>query len=436
MDDGNIEGGAANDQEAAPTRDELKEHLARCRRLVDWLDQEGHGPDDPTRIHASQQAEEAEKAWREAGLGVAVATRLLWSEKALRRAERIQASQEQAIDDFDRWYEDQRGAMLTHLASLRQRTREYEDRLAALSRQAAHEYQPSGMSKEGIPATVAMRDAVSTIEDSLAPAMREALQLALEGSDVRNKLAEAMGSISTLYTLTTHAAERAHADVYDIGDDANGEWGDGGGDDQGYSWWGGGHDRWFDDGAYGGQGGGSWQAGTAHGWDDGHGYGSGWGGDQGGAMDTSDIRVPQWMRNPRDDDGSAWGSRAWKRWKVDGADDGGLQGRHTLAEEITDEHVQALRLQAQHQDAAAAAAAATATVGSSGVSPTPPAQDLGAEALERRKQEIWDAAQDEGVQVTCAEIAGMSAQELEQWAAANITGICCAHGGPPMVHPL
>ncbi len=157
----------------------------------------------------------------------------------------------------------------------------------------------------------------------------------------------------------------------------------------------------------------------------------GGGGDEYASMDTADISVPQhgpqWMRSSTAADGSAWSHRAWKRGRFYGVPEGGIQGRHLVAEEATADQEQAAQLQAQHQDAAAAAAAAAeaaaAAAAANILDEAPPADGIASLALERRKQELWDAAQEEGVEVSCETIANMSSEELEQWAKENIAGL-------------
>ncbi len=76
---------------------------------------------------------------------------------------------------------------------------------------------------------------------------------------------------------------------------------------------------------------------------------------------------------------------------------------------VTD-HANAARLQAATSDAAAA------TQGE----PAPPTPNLADQALERRKQEVWDLAQDQGVQVTVEAIASMASEELEEWSTKHL----------------
>ncbi len=161
-------------------------------------------------------------------------------------------------------------------------------------------------------------------------------------------------------------------------------------------------------------------------------------------METSDVQVPTWMsQHPTAaTDVNATAAtptgRVCKRWKVEGADPNGFQGRQADDGEGGNlDHENAARLQAAVNDASnAAAAAASATAGVAGAvadgtpqPPTPNVQDL---ALERRKQQIWDQAQDEGVLVSMEAIAGMVAEELEEWAAAHLEHI---QDRRPRYHP-
>ncbi len=218
-----------------------------------------------------------------------------------------------------------------------------------------------------------------------------------------------MEAITSVHSFMADAARStSNADRYDISA-ADMEWEHGGG-------WDG--DRNSDSTWYQPQ---DWQHGCDwHGWS----YWGGWepaGQEASPAMDLGDVEVPTWMRGGTSNSGDAEGPRACKRWKKDG-DDSGTQGRHAAVEEITEDHEAAARLQAQHQDAAAAVAAAGAAAAAAATltvpaPPTPVAED---EQLRRRKQQIWDQAQNENVVVACSEIADMSAGELEKWAKDNL----------------
>ncbi len=126
-------------------------------------------------------------------------------------------------------------------------------------------------------------------------------------------------------------------------------------------------------------------------------------------MDTDDVQVPTWMApEPQADAAPA---RAWQRRKLNNEDAGGMQGRHVGGDDAgVVDHANAARLQAATNDAAAASLG----------EPAPPTPNLAAQALERRKQEVWDLAQDQGAQVTVEAIANMAAEDLEEWSTKNL----------------
>ncbi len=131
-------------------------------------------------------------------------------------------------------------------------------------------------------------------------------------------------------------------------------------------------------------------------------------------MDTGEIQVPEWIRDP-----SAETHRAWKRGRRAGEDPNGLQGRSADASSCETDHENAAILQAQCSDAAAAAAAvAAAAMADGNCPPTPQFVD---QELEKRKQDIWDQAQNDGIEITCEAIANMAREELEEWAAAHLS---------------
>ncbi len=117
------------------------------------------------------------------------------------------------------------------------------------------------------------------------------------------------------------------------------------------------------------------------------------------------------------------GTRRTERPKRQGLEEGENQwrrpqrhagGRHIEDEEDgeggTADHENAAKLQAAVNDATAAAAA----------TPAPPTPNLAEQELEKRRQEIWDLAQDQGAEITCEAIARMASEELEEWASAYL----------------
>ncbi len=413
--------------EARPTVDDLRARYERCKKLVAWLEEEGYAAEDPVRIHAADQEAAAEQEWRGAMPGVAISKRLVSAEQALRRAKRVQAKQEQAISDHDQWYEAERAAMLDHLAELRARTRAYELRLAQISREAAQTYHAPGGDGGGRAEGDEIREAVDTLEDEVAPALREVLEMAPEGSAMRAKITEVMGAVSTVYTLAT-SVSHAHPARYDIASGAGDDNWQGHQCGAGYDHGGGhggchhyGYDARDDRYADGSWGGAWWHGGPA---------GPRWAdeGDEGDdtiPMDTADVAAPRWMRGSGGDD-TTWGEQAWKRgrWGTDRQPGG--QGVLFRVDGTAAVDGRAAQPQANPCGATAGAADAAGEAdagGSTAAAPTPQPQDPAQQALERRKQEVWDAAQDEGVEVACDEIARMDAMQLEQWAATHIQGI-------------
>ncbi len=385
-----------------PTADELRERLARDQRVLEFIVQQGFANDDPTRVAAVQQVAAAKAALQGATPGVAITKRLVWAEKALLRARRSQANMEQAIADLDDDYQRERDERMAKLHQLRARTKEREGKLAEVSRQAAAAFQSPASADGG---GTELREAVGTIDGPIRDAVLEAMGQAPEGSPLRTRLAGALGTLDELRGMVTRAARPRWADEYDMADS----------DDE-HAW------RHEEDGEQQQYAGDGWQ-------DHADGYWDGWGswrqrlphstypgGAGDNAMDTSDAQAPHWISGQGNAaTGPSW-DRAWKRGRRATQDVHGMQGRHVAPEgaDVAD-HEDTARLQAAHQDAAASAAAATAP---SPAPPTPVAADN--PALERRKQAVWDMAQDQGVAIASEDIARMSSGELEDWAIANL----------------
>ncbi len=399
------DGGEAASAEAdsrCPSADELRERLTREQRVLEFIVQQGFAEDDPTRVAAAQQVAAAKAALQSATPGVAITKRLVWAEKALLRARRGQANMEQAIADLDDEYQRERDERMAKLHQLRARTKEREEKLAEVSRQAAAAFQsPSSVDGGG----EGLREAVATIDGPIRDTVLEAMGQAPEGSPLHTRLAGTLGALDELRGMVTRAARPRWADEYDMADSD---------DEQAWE-----HDQ-GDEHRHGA--GGDWH-------DHADGYWDGWGswrqpqprstypgGANDDAMDTSDAHAPYWIGG-RDEAaaGSSW-DRAWKRGRRASQDARGTQGRHVAPEEpAIEEHEEEARRQAAHQDAAAAAAATPA------LAPAPPTPVVADNpALERRKQAVWDLAQDQGVAIASEDIARMSSGELEDWALANL----------------
>ncbi len=227
-------------------------------------------------------------------------------------------------------------------------------------------------------------------------------------------------TISTVYTIATGVANNQHAARYDIADGGRGQ--DDWGADDGEGAWGG----WWTT-PQGNSYGGRWRTGGGHqdGASDQWHYGycnHRWSDDDAQEMDTDDVQVPLWMRDEPVEE-MATDPRAWKRAHLAGDHPNGFQGRHTDVAEASQDRERAVQMQAQLADAAAALqrqgygpADQTALV--------QPTEDSGATArLERRREELWHAAQDEGVEITHDAFMALGAHELEEWAEAHIQGI-------------
>ncbi len=406
-DDGD-QGEDAADGDEGPTADDLHARMVRDQRLVAWLREEGYHADDPALVDAVQRAEAAEQAWRGTKPGVRVSRRLMGAEEALTRAKKAQAKQEQALDDLDRWYEQERDAQVAWLAELRSRTRFREAKLAEIASLAADEF---GATRDEADHG-SLGEAVDALESDLGPAVRDLIAAAPEGSEVRAKLSGLMGTITQVYNIVTQESRGRWADAYDIG----------GGDDEmaddqdawGHNWY---HrHHWYDRGGQWGE----WRDADQEEADS-HQY---------ERMDTGDIQVPGWMR--ADACHTRWGTRAPKRGRQASHDAWGTQGRRgdDCDGGPGDDHERTAILQAQCQDAAAAAAAhagAQAAAAAAACAATPTMFDgataaeeaaaaAAAERLDARRRAVWDQAQEEGVEVAAEVIAAMDGGELEEWA--------------------
>ncbi len=406
-----------------PSADALKEEWHQEQKLLELIIQRGYAEEHPVRVAAQQQVEAAHKAWADASPGVAVTQRLLWADKALQRARRGHARLEQELDELDRRYEHERDELCGRLHEQRARVKLREDKLAELSREVAGTFQTGEEHAEE--RFDAIRGAVETIEGDLAPAMREAHNLAPEGSPLRAKLEEAMGAIAAVHGMAAQATRARWADVYHMSDtDGVEDWG---------------QDDWGGDGWYWARG--HWpHTRTWSTWHDGgYGHTSGWSHptwqhaahaheDMDDAdMDTGEVQAPVWMR--ADGCGDAhWGGRSWKRGRREAEDATGLQGRllegGSGPEELDHERVamqqaQLQDAQAQHQrqEQQRQLQQESGTGTTAPAPPTPRAED---HALEARRRAVWDQAQNDGVAVSAEELATMDATVLEEWAAAHL----------------
>ncbi len=390
-------------QAQAPTSDELKEQWQKEERVVSFLRDEGYGEQDPIRAAAEERAAAAKAAWQQSTPGAAITSRLCWAEKALLRVKKAQARAEQAIAELDDQYEQERAVRMQRLHDLRAKTREKEEKLAEISRLAADAFQPP---EDEAP----LRDAMGAIDGPIRDAVQEALEQAPEGSALRIRLQGALGTLADLGGLVKKVARPRWADVYDIaGDDgderswhADEPWAEcGGGDGSGWQAQGGGWDGW-----------GHHRSCYPH--------AQAYGPHDDGDMDTGDIQIPLWMhggQSGHDDGGHQWGAPAWKKGRSARESPYGMHGEHARRDDTSTGGASTTAASAlpapadagngTNEEAKGAAAAAAAAH----------------ERLERRKQEVWDLAQEEGTVVSCEQIASMDAATLEEWASANLTNL-------------
>ncbi len=373
---------------AASTGDGLKEAWQEAQQLVESLVQRGLPEGHPVREAARQQAEAAKAAWESVRPGVGVPKRLVYAEQALARAKRSQSKMEQSIDDLDMEYEAERARRVQALHELRARTKQRERFLADLSRQAAEEFRGGG----GGDATAERQTevAVETMEGPIRDAIQEALNAATEGTDLHTRLSGALGTLGDLTSSMQSAARSRWADCDPSQEDDDG-------------------DQW-EEGWWGGCDGGRW-------------YSNPWAMEQeayydaddpnvDAAMDTGDVAVPQWLATSGHGDADdPTHARAGKRWCRGG---GGAEEVHGWQHGGDGMHQ-------GHRGAAASAALQAGVAGAAGSGaevPAPPTPNMAEMALERKRQEVWDYAQDRGAQISSDEIARMSMEELEEWQAA------------------
>ncbi len=375
------------DGEPQPTADQLKAAWHKAQKVDELLAEQGLAEDDPVREAARARAEAAKRLWADARPGVGVSKRLVYAEQALLRARRSQSKMEQSIDDLDMEYEAERARRTQALHELRGRTQQREQFLAELSRQAAEEFRGGGEGGGG--GARGARRAVETMEGPIRDAMQEAHDAAPEGSDLRVRLAGALGALGELSTSMAQAPGCRWADADPQCFDLDG----GRGEDD---WWGDHGDfgaQWYSN---------AWGGGPAEGRDGG---GARWDDD----MDTAEVAVPSWLDAPqREDRAEAGYSRTPKHRRRDGEDDDGVQGRHVGEDGVPRDHAQAARLQAAVSDAARGALA----------TPAPPTPNLAEMALEAKRREIWDLAQEQGAQISYEEVTTMSMGQLDDWKAA------------------
>ncbi len=137
VDDAADPGGDGQEGTHAANVEELRGFWEDAKELLAFAKRQGHPEDHPVRRAAQRQVDEAFAEWRAATPPKAVHARMGWAEDALRRAQRAQAKAEQELEELDRQYELDRQQCVQTLQAARDKTREREQKLAELSREAA-----------------------------------------------------------------------------------------------------------------------------------------------------------------------------------------------------------------------------------------------------------------------------------------------------------
>ncbi len=390
LDDGN-----ETELQPQPTADELKERHAQAQKILGWIKAEGLDDESPMVLQAQRQVDEAYAAWQSVKPRTAPSLRTQWAEKALLRTRRQAAKMEQSIDELDRWYEEERLSRTQQLNECRQRARGYEDKLAEITREAAEDY---GEPEDNSINDEALQYAAQSIRADIGPALEKLCAAVPEGTEMHQQLAGTLAAVTTLYSAVEQAAARGSADRFDIAGSEAGEWHD--------QPWQVHHGEWSQGGWNG-----DWNY-----WEDCY-YSQA--DDEQRNMDTGDVQVPYWMRDPNAQPNDH-GERSWKRWRKQYEHAGGTQGRVLAGAgadnaEATHEHELAARAQAELQDAASAAAGAAG-----GAAAAAAADDAAADALQARREAVLQQAVKDGVDVNAGALANMDAAALERWAKDNL----------------
>ncbi len=410
------DGGEGDDDEdlvatdGGPTEQELHDQMQLDQRLLAWVKAQGLEEGHPRREQAEQQAAESRRAWQETRPRATPSSRMRWAEEALLKARKGAARMEQAIDELDSWYEEEREARQKSLREWRDKVKMREEKLAEVTREAAENYTPEAAtdSKTGL-----LQEAFQSLGQSIGPALEQLREAAADGSEMQQRINATLSAVFDLYgtigSVVSTDFQQAHLGqpqppqqqqqwgaatgvaTYDIGDG----WGYGGG---GGGWYGG-YDRWTGGGAHNGWG---WYGDGTDQWepatdaDD-------------TSMDTSSAQAPKWMRRQAATDADH-GERSWKKGRSDGegcnmanapATPNASQG---ASSGTTDGHRQGGAGGADGADGAGASKAA----------------EKEDEALEARKEEILRQAIADGVAVDHEAVKAMGRGDLEAWAKNNL----------------
>ncbi len=415
-------GGGDDDEDPAatddgPTEQELHDQMQLDQRLLAWVKAQGLDEGHPRREQAERQAAESKRAWQETRPRATPSSRMRWAEEALLKARKGAARMEQAIDELDTWYEEEREARQESLREWRDKVKMREEKLAEITREAAENYTPEAAADHK---TELLQGAFQSLGQSIGPALEQLREAAADGSEMQQRINATLSAVFDLYgtigsVVSTDYQQAYHGQpqppqqqqqrdcqqqqwgaatgvaTYDIGDG----WGYGGG---GGGWYGG-YDGWAGGGAHDGWG---W-------YDDGGNQREPAADADDTSMDTTSAQVPKWMRRHTATD-TDHGERSWKKGRSDGE---GGNGTNAPAAASASQGASGGATDGHSQGGAGGAG----STDGAGVSKAAEGED---EALAARKEEVLRQATVDGVAIDHEAIKAMGRGELEAWAKHNL----------------
>ncbi len=362
--------------------DELRRYWEDAKELLSFAKRQGHPEDHPARRAAQRQVDEAFAEWRAATPPKAVHARMGWAEEALRRAQRAQTKAEQELEELDRQYELDRQQCVQALQAARDKTREREQKLAELSREAAEEYQGDTSGEGGR----LLRGTFKTLDAQVGPALEELLASMEKGSAQYNVLHQTLQSVTTMHAALGVATGGSAVDFFDMAE------GEGGTTDP-----------------MGGA-----QVARAE------------GGTDESAMDTTEARAPRWLepkRGGEPDPASTTGAQPprWKKFRA-----GGGGGTWPSTEGQPAPNGGGAGGAGNGGAAAAAAAAAAASSSAAAAVPTAAAAagaaaatartEVQSDGFDARREQIILQAQSDNIEVPPGYLQQLCPEALEEWA--------------------
>ncbi len=348
-----------------PTLDQLREEWEKDKRTVEYLRKQGYEDGHPMLHGAEEQVERSYANWTRAKPAKAIGKRLGWAEEAYERAQRGLAKAEQRLEEFDRRMEEERRRLVEDIEDARARTRDREQKLAELSRQAATGYDGAGEAASEEVVWTAYR----SINDWVGPQLEETLSKLQAGSEQHAMVKGVLEAVVQLHGSLVQATGGSSADHYDIADD----------DARDHA---------------------TTTTQTAR---DGHEERrNGATGMETEAMDTAEVGAPSWIEAPNETEPAAsWGPRLWQRRQKRGCAD--APKPYSKAPKSEDKGTEG------RNDARGAAAEGTEAE-----------TEAETEAARARRREIMDAAREVAISVPEGYLEQLCPEALEEWAKENI----------------